>query len=62
VASIGKYRYEFWDIESSWTSDALLVRALTDWREDDDESKGLTFSLDKVQVEEDASGVKIVTL
>jgi hypothetical protein len=37
VDSIGKYSYEFWDFESSWTSDALVVRALADWRDDTDD-------------------------
>ncbi len=31
VDSIGEYSYEFWDFESSWTSDALIVRAVADW-------------------------------
>lgn len=35
VDSIGKYSYEFWDFESSWTSDALIVRAVADWRSED---------------------------
>jgi hypothetical protein len=60
VDSIGKYGYEFWDFESSWTSDALLVRALADWRDDNDESEGLTLSLDEVQVEVDDDGVTLV--
>jgi hypothetical protein len=61
VASIGKYSYEFWDFESSWTSDALIVRAIADWRSDD-EGDRLTFSLDEVQVDEDDDGVKFVNL
>lgn len=33
VENIGKYSYEFWNFESSWTSDALLVRAIADWQD-----------------------------
>lgn len=53
VDSIGKYRYEFWDFESSWTSDALLVRALTDWRDEDDETEEVPPSLGKAALESD---------
>ncbi len=42
VDSIGNYSYEFWDFESSWTSDALVVRALADWREDSDHVGNIT--------------------
>jgi hypothetical protein len=53
VDSIGKYGYEFWDFESSWTSDALLVRALADWRDEDSDGEEVPPSLGGVLLEED---------
>jgi hypothetical protein len=33
------YIYEFWDFESSWTSDALVVRGLADWLDEKDDGQ-----------------------
>lgn len=47
-------------VASGWvTSDALLVRARADWRDEDDETEGLTLSHDQVQVEVDEDGVTL---
>lgn len=41
-----KSRYELWDFESAWTSDALVARALADWPDDRREVPGITLELD----------------
>jgi sRNA-binding regulator protein Hfq len=58
VESIRKYSYELWEFESSWTSDALLVRGLADWRDEDEEGEEVPPSLGEGSLEKD--GVTLI--
>lgn len=40
-----KSHYELWEFESAWTSDALAVRAVADWRDDKGDFEELSPSL-----------------
>lgn len=37
--------YELWEIDSSWTSDALIIHAVADWTDEGDASGAVPKSL-----------------
>lgn len=56
-----KSGYDLWMIESSWTSDALIARAVTDWRSDDGGEEMVLQPYGDVALETDDNGVTRVT-
>ncbi len=55
-----KANYELWEFEASWTSDALAVRAVADWRDDEGDFEELSPSLKLETPEDDGDGVTLV--
>jgi hypothetical protein len=55
-----KSHYELWEFESSWTSDALAVRAVADWRDDAGDFEELSPSLVLEMSQDDEDGVTLV--
>ena len=55
-----KSHYELWEFESSWTSDALAVRAVADWRDDEGDFEELSPSLMLETSQDDDDGVTLV--
>jgi hypothetical protein len=60
MESIDRYSYEFWEFESSWSSDALIVQAIADWRDEEDEGMELPPSLGGITLETDEDCATIV--
>lgn len=56
-----KSAYDLWMIESAWTSDALIVRAIADWRSDDGDVEMIPQLYGDVALETDDNGVIRVT-
>jgi hypothetical protein len=56
-----KSAYDLWTIESAWTSDALIIRAIADWRSDNGGEEMILQLYGDVTLERDDNGVFYVT-
>jgi hypothetical protein len=61
AADSHKSGYDLWTIESAWTSDALVVRAIADWRSDDEGEEMILQLYGDVTLEKDDNGEVDVT-